>query len=410
MVPFSSVSTLYSTWYFIRSFLHRGWWLVTSLYLVTEAGLSPFELVFLGTAQGLTVIAAEVPAGVFADAYSRKWSLVLAHTLMGMAMFSTGLVLSFPALVITQMIWGLSWTFSSGADVAWITDELNDPEKTTTVLIDAAKWGHAGSALGIVVLGALAWYTSLTTAIVAAGLGMCGLGALVSLLFVEHNFRRASAVRLLAASIHTLKQGLFRLRAHRVLVHILLYTFLLNGADEAFGRLYVKHLAGIGFPDPAAPIVWLSLLAIASLITSIVALNMVNRFLAGREHHARAYSVACGTGAFGFVLLSISYGFEFAAVAVIIIAGMAMSVMRTISIIWANKNATSDVRATIQSFLSLAENLGEVTLGFCLALIATYASIPAAMVASCVVLSCLGVLVETHSRSHRAHGIESSPE
>ena len=85
--------------------------------------------------KGLIVIAAEVPAGVFADAYSRKWSLVIAHVLMGIGMFSTGLVLSLPALLVTQMIWGLAWTFSSGADVAWITDELHAPDKTTAALI-----------------------------------------------------------------------------------------------------------------------------------------------------------------------------------------------------------------------------------------------------------------------------------
>ena len=171
-----SVASVYAAWFFVRSFLHRGWWVVTSLYLVTEAGLSPFELVFIGTAQAIAVIAAEVPAGIFADAYSRKWSLVLAHVLMGLGMLTTGLVLSFPALVVTQMIWGLSWTFSSGADVAWMTDELDDPERTTTALINAAKWGHAGAALGILSLGALAWLTSLSVAMVSSGIGMWLLG------------------------------------------------------------------------------------------------------------------------------------------------------------------------------------------------------------------------------------------
>ena len=37
-------------WTWTRAVFHRGYWLVTSLYLVTEADLSPFELVFIGTA------------------------------------------------------------------------------------------------------------------------------------------------------------------------------------------------------------------------------------------------------------------------------------------------------------------------------------------------------------------------
>lgn len=122
----------------MRAVLHRGWWLATSLYLVTMAGLSPFQLVFLGTAQNLVALCFEVPAGVMADVISRKWSVVLAHLLMGAAMVATGLVRSFPALVATQMLWGLSWTFSSGADVAWFTDELDQPDLTVRVLVASA--------------------------------------------------------------------------------------------------------------------------------------------------------------------------------------------------------------------------------------------------------------------------------
>ena len=33
----------------------------------------------------------------------------------------------FGPLVATQLLWGLSWTLASGADVAWITDELDAP-------------------------------------------------------------------------------------------------------------------------------------------------------------------------------------------------------------------------------------------------------------------------------------------
>src|SRR5437763_1520359 len=102
-----------------RAVLHNGWWLVTSVYLVVDAGLSPSELVLIGVAQGVMALVFEIPAGVVADTISRKWSLVVSHVLMGTAMLATGLVTNFGALVATQMLWGLSWTFSSGADVAW---------------------------------------------------------------------------------------------------------------------------------------------------------------------------------------------------------------------------------------------------------------------------------------------------
>ena len=39
-----------------------------------------------------------------------------------------GLVTTFPALALSQMLAGTGWAFSSGADVAWITDELDRPD------------------------------------------------------------------------------------------------------------------------------------------------------------------------------------------------------------------------------------------------------------------------------------------
>jgi len=123
------ITAVFLRWMGMRAVLHRGYWLVTSLYLIVDAHLSAFQLVFLGTAQGIVSLVVEVPAGVVADTISRKWALVIAHTLIGISMVVTGLVTAFPALVATQMLWGGGWTFVSGADVAWVTDELGRPDR-----------------------------------------------------------------------------------------------------------------------------------------------------------------------------------------------------------------------------------------------------------------------------------------
>ena len=393
-----SVATIYAAWAFTRSFLHHGWWLVTSVYLVSEAALTPFELVFLGTAQGLTVLAAEVPAGVFADAYSRKRSLVVAHALMGLGMLATGFVLSFSALLVTQVIWGLSWTFSSGADVAWMTDELRAPERVGEALLNAARWGHAGSALGILCIGALAWASSLAVAMIAAGAGMWLLGIAVALVFRETNFQRAAPGKMLATAVQTLRSGLLRIRFHRILVHILVCTLLINGADEGFGRLYVKRLLDIGLPDGAPAVVWLTGLAIACLALSLVALAAVSRFLQRNGEHSRAYSVAAAVGGLALALFAAAHSIVLAAFAVLLVAGIATSALRTVSVVWANQHATSQLRATVQSFLSVAENIGEVGLGFLLAVVASYGGISAAMVGGSAIFALVVVLVERRSR------------
>ena len=106
-MPDRDVAATFIRWTCLRAVFHRGYWLVTSLYLVVEAELSAFQLVFIGTAQGLTALTFEVPTGVMADTISRKWSVVVAHLFMGVGMLATGLVVAFPALVVTRMVWAI---------------------------------------------------------------------------------------------------------------------------------------------------------------------------------------------------------------------------------------------------------------------------------------------------------------
>ena len=95
------IATVFLRWSCLRGILHRGYWLVTSLYLVLDAGLSASQLVFIGVAQGAVSLLFEIPTGVVADTISRKWSLVIFHILVGVSMVLTGLVTSFPALLAT---------------------------------------------------------------------------------------------------------------------------------------------------------------------------------------------------------------------------------------------------------------------------------------------------------------------
>ncbi|MGH8311541.1 MAG: MFS transporter, partial [Steroidobacteraceae bacterium] len=230
-MPERDIALTFVRWTCVRAMFHRGYWLVTSLYLVVEADLSAFELVFIGTAQGLTALAFEIPTGVLADTISRKGSIVIAHLVMGAAMGLTGLVTSFPALVATQMLWGLAWTFSSGADVAWLTDELDRPERTASVLAESARWEQIGAAGGLVGFGGLAWATGLGTAIVVSGLAMWVLGLFVALHFTERHFTPTREHRW-RESVSTFRRGVDLARRDRQILLVFAATILVNGAAE----------------------------------------------------------------------------------------------------------------------------------------------------------------------------------
>ena len=84
----------------------------------------------------------------------------------------------------------------------------------------------------------------------------------------------------------------------------------------------------------------------------------------------------------------------------ILVHGIAWNVARLVSVVWVNARSQSRERATLQSFLSQAENLGEVVIGASLAVIAQSAGVPFAFLcASIVVFAALGLTVHLRTKS-----------
>ena len=401
-MPDRDVAATFLRWTFIRAIFHRGWWLVTSLYLVVEADLSAFQLVFLGTAQGITALAFEVPTGVMADTISRKWSIVIAHLVMGAGMLATGLVTAFPALVVTQMLWGLAWTFSTGADVAWLTDELDRPDRIAGVLTASARWEQVGAASGLIVFGALAWATDLATSIVVSGLAMWLLGLYVVARFPEHRFT-PTRERRWRKSVSIIRRGVALARRDRQILIIFAATMLVNGAAEAFGRLFPKRLLELGFPEQLDPIVWLAALGLVTLSVGALALRIVEARIDGADVARRVYATACFVGALGLMVLALAPDDATGMAGVLLVQGITWTLTRTVSVIWVNRRVGSDVRATLQSFLSQAEYFGEISLGIALGILAQATSIAVAMMGSCALVASAGILV-VRSRAEKVDG------
>ena len=395
------VSTTFIAWTGVRAVFHRGWWLVTSLYLVAVADLSPVELVFLGTAQGITALLFEVPTGVMADTLSRKWSIVAAHFLMGTGMLVTGLVTAFPALVAAQMLWGLAWTFSTGADLAWLTDELDRPERAPSVLTAAARWQQIGGACGMVGFGALAWATDLRTAIVVAGAAMLALGLFVAVRFSENGFEPTRDARW-RESVSIFRRGVDLARGDPEILLVFGATLLTNGAAEGFGRLFPKQLVLLGFPAKPDPIVWFTALGLLTLATGALALRVVEARIAGAGVPRRIYAAACFAGAIGLIVLAAAPDDLTGMAGVLVVDGIGLTVTRCASVIWVNQRTTSDVRATVHSFLSQAEYLGEVTLGIALGVLAQATSIRLGMLGSCALIAIAGAWVARARAARRS--------
>lgn len=390
-LPGRDVATLYVRWTFTRAALSRGYWLAASLYLV-EAGLSPFQLVFIGVAQSLTAIAFEIPTGVMADTLSRKWSVVVAHAVTGAGMLATGFTTAFPLLVATQILWGLGWTFSSGADVAWLTDELDAPARTDRVLIRGAWSEQIGAVCGLLVFGSFAWVADTETAVVISGAAMIALGILVALTFPEHRFIRTATHRW-RQSRSILRTGISVARRDRVILLVLAATVLVNGAAEGFGRLYALRLVGLGLPGQIEPIAWLTALGLATLGITALLLRLLEQRIQQAGMPRRAYAAACAFGVCGLTAMSLASDPVVAMLCVVAVNGFVWNIIRAVTTVWVNSRTTSDVRATVQSFVAQAEYGGEIVLGLGLGLAALAAGTAGAIAGSAALLAVAGIAI-----------------
>src|SRR6185503_16760317 len=159
-----------------------------SVYLVRELHLSPLQLVLMGTAMEAAVFLCEVPTGVVADTYSRRLSLIVGYLGMGLAWLAVGLVSAPWAVIALWAAWGLSYTFTSGAEQAWITDEVG-VANVRGVFLRGARFGQVGSVIGLLIQVGVG-VVSLRAGVILGGVFTiaCGLGCLAFM--PEYGFRR----------------------------------------------------------------------------------------------------------------------------------------------------------------------------------------------------------------------------
>ena len=222
------------------------------------------------------------------------------------------------------MVWGFGWTFSSGADVAWVTDELDEPARINRVLTARSRWEQYGAASGMVGFGVLSWATSLATAIVVAGAGMLLLGVFVIVTFTEHEFTPVREHRL-QESVSIFRRGVHLARHDHEIMLVFGATILVNSGAEAFDRLFPKRLVDLGFPEDPDPIVWFTALGVATLAVGAIALKIVEARIDGVGVARRMYAVACFIGALGMIILAHAPDDVTGMMGVLLVGGVAWS-------------------------------------------------------------------------------------
>jgi MFS transporter, DHA3 family, tetracycline resistance protein len=383
-----------TTVYYGLSFgLRMPTWVVMAVYLVRELHFSPLQLVLMGTVMEGAVFLFEIPTGVVADTYSRRLSLVVGYLGTGAAWVAVGLP-SAPWLIIALWgFWGFAYTFASGAEQAWITDEVG-VERVGGVFMRGARFGQAGAVVGLLIQVAVGTL-SVRAGVILGGVFTLACGVAAALFMPETGFlrrpreQRASALAELRTT--ALKGGRYA-RAQRIIMLLIGVELFLGMSSEAFDRLKEAHfLRDVGLPAVGQldPVVWFGIFWLAGMVLNIAAIGSLIK----RVEHGDREAVA--RFLLGFTVLELGAMLVFAltrstwvAIAGLLGVFFARNMQGPLYDTWLSEQITdSSVRATVFSITGQSNAVGQAAGGPALGVVGNAWGIRAALVGGALAIA-----------------------
>lgn len=369
----------------------------SSVYQVITVGLSPLQLVLVGTTLELSIFLFEVPTGVVADVYSRRLSIIIGYLLMGLGFILEGAIPWFWTILAAQVLWGIGYTFTSGATQAWISDEIGE-EAANKAFVRASQVENMASLAGIG-LGMGLGLLGVSVPILAGGVLLALLALILAFSMPETGFKPTprGERNSFEHMRDTFIQGLQTVRARPLIQDILFIGFFYGLYSEGFDRLSMKHLLD-SVPLPAflsvisgqSPAILLSgFIRVGSALLGLLAMEILHRRLdTGRIRHlagVMTVSTVVLTGSLlAFAWLNTSlWGIVLALWAI----SVARQVIGPLYTAWVNQRLDSQVRATVLSMSSQVDAIGQIAGGPGLGWLGSAVSVRAALTGSALLLA-----------------------
>lgn len=338
-----------------------------SLYEATVAGLTALQLVLIGTTLETSTFLFEVPTGIVADVYSRRLSIIIGHVLIGLGFLIEGFFPAFGPIVIANVIWGLGYTFTSGAKQAWITDEIGE-EAANKLFLRIAR---LGAYAWLLTLGVAAWIGADNNAIPirVGAIGIILGGIALAFIMPETGFHptpkedRSTWQHMW----HVFKQGAGAVRTQPRLGNIVFIGLFYGLYSEGVDRLSVKlllenfHLPVL-FGSNHLP--FFMLLDVIGTVLYIFVIRIVEKRIDTSSPLAIGRAMLSVTALTTLSLLSFALS---PSLILAVIAMMAVGLLRGISgplrTTWINQKLDSRVRATIHSMFGQVDAIGQTAGG-----------------------------------------------
>ncbi len=386
----------------------------SDLYQVTTAGLTPLQLVLVGTTLEISALVFEVPTGIVADVYSRRLSIVVGYLLMGLGFLVEGWFPSFLPILLAQVLWGLGYTFTSGAKEAWITDEVGE-ESANRLFLRATRLNSFAWLLGLGLV-LLLGMNYVAIPIRLGGLAIILTGIALAVIMPETGFRPTPQEErnTWQHMLYVFQQGIKAVRARPRLVSLVFIGLFYGIYSEGYDRLRVKLLLE-NFHLP----IWFGSNQIAFFVAMDAIGALISMFaIRYLERRVNTSDPSAIGRALLFITIAIAVAMiSFAVSPLLGIAAffmVAVNLLRTISdplrTTWINQKLDPETRATVHSLFGQVDAVGQISSGPLIGLIANGISVRLAVSLSGMLLSPASLFISRANRNATGEAVVPQTE
>ena len=366
------------------------------VYAVRHGQLEAYQLILIGTAMELAVFMAEVPSGIMADRYSRKGSILIGFFVMSVSIAIVGLSPTFTGIGLGMFSWGIGYSFISGAQEAWLSDEIGETKANKT-FIKAAQWQMAGGVLSIIPSIVLAGINPRLPFITASFL-YASLMVFLLLHMPEKGFtRRTSSIK---GNVSILPEGFWsRLKTNHLMFTGIVTSVCIGVTMETSMRfmphimLNLQNMPSIPFMNyfifgptsdvESSELGWFGIIKGGGYLAALFGTLLVGKMVKTERLLSVSRALTFATFILGLSALAFGAvnGFLLALFSYWLLIAVEES-MYPLRIAFVNRGVQSSERATLISIISQSTSFGEMSAGPIMAIVSVAKSVSFALITS----------------------------
>jgi MFS transporter, DHA3 family, tetracycline resistance protein len=363
---------------------------IEMVYQIQAVRLNPLQLVIVGTLLQCVHLVFQTPMGILADMYSRRLAIVIGLFLLGTGYIIEGWQPTFTTVLAGTAIGSFGYTIVSGADDAWIADEVGS-DRAGQVYMRASQVGSLAGLPGIAISAALG-SVRLNLPIMLAGSLFIALSFGLAVVMPEQHFMPAAREdrNSWQQMRYTLRSSVLLVRLRPALLTILGIGVFYGVSSSGFDRLWSFHLLRhFTFPTVGGltVVVWFGIIEAGINVANLCGTEIARRLVNTTNRRAVVWALF-SADALTMVLVA---GFTVAgqfylALGAFWLSTVARGPRGALETTWMNLNLDPSVRATIFSLRAQVGALAGIAGGPIIGAIATGHGSRAALLLSSAVL------------------------